>query len=106
MASVREPVLHPFDVQGRRHGCDEIPKSVSDFIDDPFRPLAGELCFAGGCPKDTAPFSEFPWADFLRRRIKRKQVEAEIDQALEQALRLAKSMDASCLPGWRGPVAR
>jgi hypothetical protein len=98
--------MHPFDDQGRRRGYDEIPKSVSDLIDDPFRSLAGELRFAGGYAKDTTPFSEFLWADFLRRRIKRKQVEAEFDRALEQALQLAKSMDADYLPGWCGPVAR
>ncbi len=98
--------MHPFDDQGLRCGYGEIPKSVSDLIDDPFRSLAGELRFAGGYAKDTTPFSEFLWADFLRRRIKRKQVEAEFDQALEQALQLAKSMDADYLPGWCGPVAR
>jgi len=98
--------MHPFDDQGRRRGYDEIPKSVSELIDDPFRSLAGELRFAGGYAKDTTPFSEFLWADFLRRRIKRKQVEAEFDRALEQALQLAKSVDAGYLPGWCGPVAR
>ncbi len=98
--------MHPFDDQGRRRGYDEIPKSVGDLIDDPFRSLAGELRFAGGYAKDTTPFSEFLWADFLRRRIKRKQVETEFDRALEQALQLAKGADADYLPGWCGPVAR
>jgi hypothetical protein len=75
-------------------------------IDDPFRSLAGELRRVGGFAKDTMPFSEFLWADFLRRRVKRKMVETDFDRALEQALKLAKSHDADYLPGWCGQVAR
>jgi hypothetical protein len=66
--------MHPFDAEGRRRPYGDIPKSVTDLRDDPFRSLAGELRRAGGFAKDTTPFSEFLWADFLRRRIKRKLV--------------------------------
>ncbi len=96
--------MHAFDDQGRRRGYEDIPKSVDGLIDDPFRSLAGELRLAGGFAKDTTPFSEFLWADFLRRRIKRKMVEKEFDRALQKALKLAKSEDADYLPGWCGPV--
>jgi hypothetical protein len=96
--------MHPFDDKGRRRGYEDIPKSVSDLIDDPFRSLAGELRRAGGFAKDTTPFSEFLWADFLRRRIKRKVVEGNFGHALEKALQLAKSRDAGYLPGWCGPT--
>jgi hypothetical protein len=94
---------HPF-VEGRRRPFSDLPKSVDKLIDDPFRSLAGELRRAGGFAKDTTPFSEFLWADFLRRRIKRKVAEADFDHALEKALQLAKSVDANYLPGWCGPV--
>ncbi len=57
--------MHPFDDRGRRRGYKDIPKSVRDLIDDPFRSLAGELRRAGGFAKDTTPFSEFLWADFF-----------------------------------------
>lgn len=96
--------MHPFDDQGRRQGYKDIPKLVSELMDDPFRSLAGELRRAGGFAKDTTPFSEFLWADFLRRRIKRKSVESNFGQTLENALRLAKSKDANFLPGWCGPA--
>jgi hypothetical protein len=75
-------------------------------IDDPFHSLAGELRHVGGFAKDTTPFSEFLWADFLRRRIKRKAFEKDFGEALEQALKFAKSEDADYLPGWCGTVAR
>ena len=72
--------------------------------DDPFRSLAGELRRAGGFAKDTTPFSEFLWADFLRRKISRKSVEENFDKAMEKALGFARSKDAVYLPGWCGPI--
>jgi hypothetical protein len=96
--------MHPFDDKSRRRGHKDLPKSVGKLIDDPFRSLAGELRRAGGFAKDTTPFSEFIWADFLRRRIKRKLVENDFDHALESALQLAKSKEANFLPGWCGPI--
>jgi hypothetical protein len=96
--------MHPFDAEGRRRHYRDIPKSVTKMIDDPFRSLAGELRRAGGFAKDTTPFSEFLWADFLRRRMKRKLVDANFARAVEEALELAKSPDADYLPGWCGPA--
>jgi hypothetical protein len=96
--------MHPYDDQGKRRDYMDIPKSIDALIDDPFRSLAGGLRRVGGFAKDTTPFSEFLWADFLRRRIKRKFVEDDYEQAMEKALLLAKSMEASYLPGWCGPV--
>lgn len=97
--------MHPFNDEGCRCGYREIPKSVSNLKDDPYRSLAGELRRAGGFAKDTTPFSEFLWADFLRRRIKRKLVENDFSSALETAKKLAKSKQAIYLPGWCGPVS-
>jgi hypothetical protein len=96
--------MHPFDDNGVRRHYKDIPKSITELIDDPFRSLAGELRRAGGYAKDTTPFSEFIWAEFLRRRIKRKAVEGNFDGSLEKALLLAKSQDGNYLPGWCGPA--
>jgi hypothetical protein len=96
--------MHPFDDQGRRRDYSEIPKSVTALVDDPFRSLAGELRLAGGFAKDITPFSEFLWADFLRRRIKRKDVDRDFEAALKAAMQLAKGKDAGYLPGWCGPI--
>jgi len=94
--------MHPFDAKGRRCTYDEIPLAIRDLADDPFRSLAGALRRAGGFAKDTTPFSEFLWADFLRRKMKRAAVKRNFDRALAAALRLAKSKDAEYLPGWCG----
>jgi hypothetical protein len=96
--------MHPFDAEGERRHYNDIPKRVSDLVDDPFRSLAGELRRAGGFAKDTTPFSEFLWADFLRRRMKRKRVERDFEGAIEKAVKFAKSEDAAYLPGWCGPL--
>jgi hypothetical protein len=97
-------LMHPFDAQGRRQKYGKIPAAVSDLVDDPFRSLAGELRRAGGYAKDTTPFSEFLWADFLRRRISRKDVDEDFAAAAKTALKLAISHDADYLPGWCGPT--
>jgi hypothetical protein len=96
--------VHPYDENGRRRDFAKIPKSIADLKDDPFRSLAGELRRVGGFAKDTTPFSEFLWADFLRRRMKRKRVVNNFRGAIKEAQKLAKSMDARYLPGWSGPV--
>ena len=96
--------MHPFDDRGRRRSYEDIPTSVKDLVDDPFRSLAGELRRVGGFAKDTTPFSEFLWADFLRRRLKRKAVERDFEGAVEHALALAKSEEADYLPGWCGAI--
>lgn len=96
--------VHPYDHNGRRRDFSDIPKSIEDLRDDPFRSLAGELRRAGGFAKDTTPFSEFLWADFFRRRIKTKEVTSDFPATLKRAMRLARSQDAHYLPGWSGPV--
>src|SRR6201984_3466641 len=97
--------MHPFDSRGERRSYKDIPKSVTDLVDDPFRSLAGELRRAGGFAKDTTPFSEFLWADLLRRKMSRKGVDDDFDKALEKALAFGKSKDAIYLPGWCGPAS-
>ncbi len=96
--------VYPYNAKGERCHFTDIPKTVADLKDDPFRSLAGELRRVGGFSKDTTPFSEFLWADFLRRKISRKSVEGDFEKALEKALALAKSKDAVYLPGWCGPA--
>jgi hypothetical protein len=97
--------VYPYDAKGERRHFKDLPKSIKDLKDDPYRSLAGELRRAGGFAKDTTPFSEFLWADFLRRRIERKMVEGHFSKALEKALEAAKSHDAIYLPGWCGPAS-
>lgn len=97
-------LVHPFNDEGKRCDYHDIPKSIADMTDDPFRSLAGAMRRKGGYAKDTTPFSEFLWADFLRRRFARKDVENNFEATLAAALDLAKKSEADFLPGWCGPV--
>lgn len=96
--------VYPYDAKGERRDYRDLPKDIRGLKDDPFRSIAGELRRAGGFAKDTTPFSEFLWADFLRRRMSRKAVENDFARAMEKALALGKSKDAIYLPGWCGPA--
>lgn len=95
---------HPYDAEGERRDFKDIPKSIGELADDPFRSLVGALRRAGGFAKDASPFSEFVWADFLRRRMERTLVEDHFAAALTEALKLAKDDAAGHLPGWCGPT--
>ena len=97
--------VYPYDAKGERRPFRDLPKSIVDLKDDPFRSLAGEMRRAGGFAKDTTPFSEFLWADFLRRHIPRKTVENNFAKALEKGLALGRGKDAVYLPGWCGPAS-
>jgi hypothetical protein len=97
--------VYPYDAKGERRHFRHIPKSVTGLKDDPFRSLAGELRRVGGYAKDTMPFSEFQWADFLRRKMSRKSVEDNFAKSVEKALALAKGKDAVYLPGWCGAAS-
>jgi hypothetical protein len=96
--------VYPYDAKGERRPFKDLPKTIKDLKDDPYRSLAGELRRAGGFAKDTTPFSEFLWADFLRRQVVRKTVEDNFAKAMEKALAVAKSHNAIYLPGWCGPA--
>ena len=96
--------VYPYDAEGVRHPYEDLPKKVAKMADDPFRSLAGELRVMGGYAKDTAPYSEFMWADFLRRRIKRTRLDKDFAASLKEAYGLARAPAAGYLPGWCGPV--
>ena len=96
--------VYPYDERGDRCDYKKIPRSVAELKDDPYRSLAGELRRIGGFAKDTTPFSEFLWADFLREPIGKASVKNQYKSAIKKAYKLAKSSKANYLPGWCGPV--
>jgi hypothetical protein len=94
--------VHPFDETGKRRPYADIPARITELADDPHRSLAGMLRTAGGFAKETSPFAEFLWADYLRPHITRAAIRKGIDVALREAQGLAKSPLARYLPGWSG----
>ena len=95
--------MHPFNEDGERQSYAELPKTIDKLADDPYRSLAGALREAGGFAKDNTPYSEFLWADFLRRGIRKKALAADFEGSLKKAIGLARGQAANYLPGWCGP---
>jgi hypothetical protein len=91
---------HPVDERGVVQPCNEIPRHVEKLRDDAYRSLAGYVRNAGGYEKTPTAFAEFLWADFFRARIKIGPTRHEFDQAVKQALILARSDTAKALPGY------
>ena len=96
---------HPFDQHGQRCGFESLPARVSQLIDDPYRSLAGFLRAAGGYAKDTSPFAEFLWADYLRPLVAPELIQKSLTSAVRESLGLARSPLARYLPGWAGVSA-
>src|SRR5271163_1548946 len=41
-------LLHPYDQNGKRQSYRDIPHSIDELVDDPYRSLSGELRWVGG----------------------------------------------------------
>jgi hypothetical protein len=93
---------HPYDHRGRRRDYADMPRKLTRLQNDPYRSLAGLVRLAGGYAKDTAPFSEFIWADFFRPRVGARLIADEQMRATRMGVKLAHSKEARYLPGWIG----
>ena len=91
---------HPYDEMGRRRDFSQMPTNLRRLPDDPDRSLAAQVRREDEYPKDTTPFSEFLWADFLRRRISRAEFERDAAAALQLARKLVRRPEAAYLPDW------
>lgn len=90
--------VHPYDADGRRRPFSDMPKRLDELANDPFRSLAAAVRRHGDFPKDRAPFAEFVWADFFRRRVSARLVRNDFAKALREAERLARRREAAHLP--------
>jgi hypothetical protein len=77
-----------------------LPKTIKDLKDDPFRSLAWEVRERGGFKKTDDPFAEFQWADFFRNKISLKGANENMDQLIYDAMELCHTSSASKLPGY------
>ncbi|MFC3068469.1 ParB-like protein [Phenylobacterium soli] len=84
-----------YDAEGRRRSHEDMPQSLSALQDDPFRSLASALRRRGGFDKIDVPFSEFHWADGLRRSLDPELLAQDFEAALERGLLLASCWASS-----------
>ncbi len=92
--------VHAYDANGRKHPVSDLPRTVTDLADDPYRSLAAAVRMNGGFPKEQTPLAEFLWADFFRRRVSSKLLANDPTNALSQALQMSHDSAARHLPGW------
>jgi len=103
------------DENGNPLTPNDLPSSVKDLTDDPFRSLAGvvrESCgFVKGDKSSSGEdYLEFQWADYLRAHwaqtgIATKDINTNFDAATNAALHLAAQKDAANLPGYTGKTS-
>ena len=98
---------HPYDQTGRRREFGDMPTRLEGLKDDPYRSLAGFVRRAGGYAKDSAPYTEFIWADYFRRQPLLKELQqittgTVSTSFIEIAVALAHDPAARNLPGWSG----
>ena len=83
------------------HSPAALPYDVRCLADDPFRSLAWAVIEAGGIKKQKVPFFEFKWAAFFRRNLDiQLHSKSNFKTAITVATKLAKSKEASDLPGY------
>ena len=103
------------DHQGSVIGPSDLPISIGDLHDDPFRSLAGAVRESCGFRNDNkngpdGNYLEFKWADYLRAHwaqtsIEVSDIDAHFDRATQAALQLAAQNEAARLPGYTGKAS-
>ena len=103
------------DPNGNPIAPNDLPASLKDLSNDPFRSLAGAVRESCGFEKGDKSSSgedylEFQWADYLRAHwaqtaIATKDIDTNFDSATNAALHLAAQKDAANLPGYTGKIS-
>jgi hypothetical protein len=93
----------------------DLPTSIKDLSNDPFRSLAGAVRESCGFVKgdkgsSSEDYLEFQWADYLRTHwaqtgIPIKDIDTDFNNAIDAALHLAAQKDAASLPGYTGKIS-
>ena len=85
------------------HPARELPTSLMDLDDDPYRSLVWKLKKEGLIkPQPQIPYHEFRWGAWLRRRPLPPFSSRTLEPALPPARRLVCSCAAAEMAGWRG----
>lgn len=113
--------VYPVEQLGQTKSCMDIPNSVIELKNDPYRSLAGLVRRQGAYQKCPTPFEEFKWAGFFRTHLPQLQYEFAqleskngvlenclstkktnelLNKYSKEACMLAKMPEAAHLPGF------
>lgn len=77
----------------------DLPASIFELRDDPYRSLAWAVSNKGGYEKTDVSHADFLWANFFRSRISVDEIDSDFKKAVKKGVKLAESKDAKDLPG-------
>jgi len=83
-------LIYPFAL-GRRRSFADMPRSLRELHDDPFRSLTARIHRACQYEKDSLPFAEFKSADFLRGYISMAALKAYPERVFQYARTLLRN---------------
>jgi hypothetical protein len=92
--------VYLYDKDGQLVELSVIPRSLAELQDDQYRSLAWAVLQAGGYAKSDVPFQEFLWGNYFRRFLTFENTEEGFQQAVNKALQLCRSPEASSLAGY------
>lgn len=87
---------------GGPHSPELLPETLEGLVDDPYRSLAWLVRKQGGYEKTDKSFQDSLWANFFRKRIAPWNNDEELDDAVDEGVRLAGTAAAKNLPGFSG----
>jgi hypothetical protein len=103
MAAQHWVYLYDENGEGPRSPTD-LPRTVADLKDDPYRSLASGVRNSGGFANVSTPFAEFAWAEYFRSsEISKADIQGNFKESVKEASAKATTHDACSLPGYRGP---
>jgi len=93
---------YPYDERGVRREFSVIPETVAGLRDDPYRSLAAYVHDGCGFSKVEAPFAEFRWAEYFRKRGMIQPGQAIGPAIIKRAIADSRLDAAADLPGFCG----
>lgn len=106
----KEKKVWLYDAQGNPVTWQQLPKSLQELQDDPYRSLAWAVEKQNGFYKPCSDFGEFAWANFFRSHgadgkpgpiSTPEEIEKNLKKVAKLATKLAQSEAAKGLPGYK-----
>jgi hypothetical protein len=97
---IKKNYVYLRDANDQRIEFENLPNSIMDLKDFPFRSLAGEVEDNGGFKKVQVPFTEFEWARFYQKYFTAEEITSRFNQVLVRALEISHFKTARSLPGY------
>lgn len=104
---IKNGFVYLIDETGHTREVKDLPQSLREMKDDPYRSLSSAVRDAGGYNKTDVLYAEFQWAQFFRSRVTllpdTLPTRPNFRRAVKDALAISRDTAAQGLPGYLGP---